>query len=122
MHFFVASEKKMRITFYKAFLFYYVGVFALTVVFQILSLLSPPLAASLAGLVVFAVAFHLLYMSSMSRAIMIHRCLDMGGRTVRETGVMILICCIFFPLYPLLVTPLLVMAAYQMTQGGCSIE
>ena len=116
----MSDTKLPKMTFTKAFLFYYLGILVFYQIFRVLGALFPRLTAVLlvGFLVVFS--FHFLYMSSMSRALMIHRCFDMGRQRVKETGLLIMMSCLFYPLYPVLVFPLVCLTVVQMMRGKCN--
>jgi hypothetical protein len=111
-----------KMTFTKAFVFYYVGILAIALAFRTIFPFFPRVSVFLLVAALAYFVFHFLLMSTFSRAAVIHRCFDMGGRSIKETGLMFLVATLFFPLYPLLVTPIVGLAVIQMMRGKCNLD
>ena len=111
-----------KMTFTKAFLFYYVAILAIVLAFRIVFPIFPRVSIFVFVAALLYFVAHFLFMSTFSRAAMIHRCFDMGGRSIKETSLMLLLATLFAPLYPILVAPIVCLTVVQMMRGKCNLD
>ena len=117
------ENKKKALSFVTAFLIAYLVMAVLITGLVLLGkFVNPVFAIVLACLLLLAFVCVYLYTTSRERAVMIHRCFDMGGWTVGATTTLMLLCAVPFVgqfIYFFVGFPVLVLLMVQVLSGKC---